>query len=101
VARRNAILGPALGIILLYYAAGIWRMRRYALYLGFAYAVYVTLNLVLYQARNPPPPSQTEKIAGFIYVILALAFSWGTAIILSPPQSRPGVAVSNPHQRER
>ena len=79
----DAILGPALGIILLYYAAGIWRMRRYALYLGFAYAVYVTLNLVLYQVRNPSPLSQTEKIAGFIYVILALAFSWGTAIFLS------------------
>ncbi|MEA2649352.1 MAG: hypothetical protein QOG61_1787 [Candidatus Binataceae bacterium] len=79
----NAIVGPALGIILLYYAAGIWRMRRYALYLGYAYAAYVTINLVLYQMRNPPPPSQTEKIAGFVYVILALAFSWGTAIILS------------------
>jgi hypothetical protein len=79
----DAILGPALGIILLIYAAGIWRMRRYALYLGFVYAMYVTLNLVLFQMRNPPPPSQTEKIAGFIYVILALAFSWGTAILLS------------------
>jgi len=79
----DAILGPALGIILLYYAAGIWRMRRYALYLGYAYAVYVILNLVLYQVRNPPPASQAEKFFGFVYVILALAFSWGTAIILS------------------
>jgi len=79
----DAILGPALGIVLLYYAAGIWRMRRYALYLGYAYAVYVTLNLVLYQMRNPPPATQSEKIFGFVYVILALAFSWGTAIILS------------------
>jgi hypothetical protein len=79
----DAILGAALGIILLYYAAGIWRMRRYALYLGYAYAVYVTLNLVLYQMRNPPPATQGEKIFGFVYVILALAFSWGTAIILS------------------
>ena len=79
----DAILGPALGIILLIYAAGIWRMRRYALYLGFAYAVYVTINLVLYQVRNPPPASQAERIFGFAYVILALAFSWGTAIILS------------------
>ena len=79
----DAIMGPALGIILLIYAAGIWRMRRYALYLGFAYALYVTLNLGLFQMRNPPPPSQTERIAGFIYVILALAFSWGTAILLS------------------
>src|SRR5258708_15611605 len=69
----DAILGPALGIILLIYAAGIWRMRRYALYLGYVYAVYVTLNLVLYQERNPPPATQSEKIFGFVYVILALA----------------------------
>ena len=79
----DAILGPALGIIVLYYAAGIWRMRRYALYLGFAYAVYVTINLVLFTVRNPPPASQSERIFGFVYVIFALAFSWGTAIILS------------------
>ena len=79
----DAILGPALGIILLYYAAGIWRMRRYALYLGYAYAVYVTLNLVLFTVRNPPPTAQADKIFGFVYVIFALAFSWGTAIILS------------------
>src|SRR5258708_16133823 len=69
----DAIMGPTLGIILLIYAAGIWRMRRYALYLGYAYAIYVTINLVLYQARNPPPASQSEKIFGFVYVILALA----------------------------
>ena len=79
----DAILGPALGIILLYYAAGIWRMRRYALYLGFAYAIYVTINLVLFTVRNPPPTAQADKIFGFVYVIFALAFSWGTAIILS------------------
>jgi hypothetical protein len=79
----DAILGPALGIILLIYAAGIWRLRRYAIYLGYAYAVYVTLNLILFQVRNPPPASQSEKIFGLVYVILALAFSWGTAIIVS------------------
>ena len=79
----DAIMGPVLGIILLYYAAGIWRMRRYALYLGFAYAIYVTINLILFTVRNPPPASQSERIFGFVYVIFALAFSWGTAIILS------------------
>ena len=79
----DAVLGPALGIILLYYAAGIWRMRRYALYLGFAYAVYVTINLILFTTRNPPPTAQADKIFGLVYVIFALAFSWGMAIILS------------------
>jgi len=78
----DAILGPLLGIILLIYAAGIWRMRRYALGLGYAYAIYVAFNLVLFSVRNPPPASQSERIFGIVYVILALAFTWGTAILL-------------------
>ncbi len=77
-----AILGPLLGIFLLTYAAGIWRMRRYALSLGYAYAIYVTLNLVLFSARNPPPASQGEMIFGIVYIVLALALSWGTAVLL-------------------
>ena len=79
----DAILGPVLGIILLTYAAGIWRMRRYAMYLGFAYAIYVTINLALYTTTNPTPASQSEKIFGIVYTILALLFSWGTAILLN------------------
>ena len=79
----DAILGPILGIILLIYAAGIWLMRRYALYLGYAYAIYVTINLVLFSARNPPPTSRGEMIFGLVYIVLALASSWGTAVLLS------------------
>jgi hypothetical protein len=79
----DAILGPILGIILLIYAAGIWRMRRYALYLGYAYAIYVTINLVLFAVRNPPPASQSEMIFGLVYIVFALAFSWGTPLLLS------------------
>jgi hypothetical protein len=78
----DAILGPLLGIFLLAYAAGIWRMQRYALILGYAYAIYVTLNLILYSVRNPPPASQSEMIFGIFYIVFALAFSWGTAILL-------------------
>jgi hypothetical protein len=78
----NAILGPLLGIILLIYAAGIWRMRRYALSFGYAYAIYVTINLIIFTATNPPPPSQGEIIFGVVYSVLALVFSWGTAILL-------------------
>src|SRR5277367_6785041 len=78
----NAILGPLLGIFLLVYAAGIWRMRRYAIALGFAYAIYVTLNLVLFFVRNPPPASQGEVIFGVVYIAGALALGWGTPILL-------------------
>ena len=79
----DAILGPILGIMLLIYAAGIWRMRRYALYLGYAYAIYVTVNLVLFSVRNPPPASRGEMIFGLVYIVFALAFSWGAAVLLS------------------
>jgi hypothetical protein len=79
----NAILGPILGISLLIYAAGIWRVRRYAMFFGYAYAIYVTINLILFSARNPPPASQSEMIFGIVYIVFALALSWGTAVLLS------------------
>src|SRR5260370_30543561 len=79
----DAILGPILGIFLLTYAAGIWRMRRYAMSFGYAYAIYVTINLILFSARNPSPASQGELIFGIVYIVFALALSWGTAILLS------------------
>ncbi len=85
----DAILGPILGIILLIYAAGIWRMSHYALYLGYAYAIYVTINLILFSARNPPPASRGDMIFGIVYIVFALALSWGTAVLLSRRQGAP------------
>jgi len=71
----NATLGPLLGIFLLIYAAGIWQMRRYA--------IYVAINLLLFTATNPRPASQGEMIFGIVYSILALALTWGAAISLT------------------
>ena len=79
----DAILGPILGIFLLTYAASIWRMRRYAITFGYAYAIYVTINLILFSTRNPPPASRSEMIFGIVYIILALVFSWGTVVLLT------------------
>ena len=81
--QNNLILGPLMGLILLFYAAGIWRMRRYALYLGSLYAVYVIINLVLYTQLNPPAKTQGEMIFGIVYMILAITMTVGTAIILT------------------
>jgi hypothetical protein len=78
----NAVLGPLLGVFLLIYAAGIWNMRRYALSLAYVYAIYVTLNLVLFVTRNPAPASQGEMIFGIVYSILALLLTWGSVILL-------------------
>ena len=79
----NVILGPLMGLILLFYAAGIWRMRRYAMMLGWLYAVYVIVNLVLYTQLNPPAKTSGEMICGIVYMILAITITVGTAIILT------------------
>lgn len=78
----NAILGPMLGLILVAYAAGIWMMRRYAMVIGWIYAIYVAINLILFVMRNPPAQTQGEMIFGIVYMILAIAITFGTAIIL-------------------
>src|SRR5260370_36779171 len=85
----NAILGPILGIFLLTYAAGIWLMRRYAMSLAYAYAIYVTINLVVFTATNPPPASRGEIIFGIVYSALPLALSWGTAVLLTRTNEDP------------
>ena len=79
----NLILGPLMGLILLIYAAGIWLVRRYALMLGWLYAVYVIVNLVLYTQLNPPAKSSGEMIFGIVYMIIAIAMTVGTALILT------------------
>ncbi len=78
----NAIAGPLFGIFILVYAAGIWRMRRYALPMAYAYATYVVINLVMFSARNPRPANTGQMIFGLVYIVIALAVSWGTAILL-------------------
>ena len=51
----NVVLGPLFGIYLAAYSYGIMRMRRFAMRMGQAYAVYVILNLVAWNARQENP----------------------------------------------
>jgi hypothetical protein len=78
----NAIVGPLFGLYLLVYAIGIWRMRRWVLPMGVAYAVYVLVNLVLFTFRDPDP--WREGLAfGALYAAVALGVSWGAVWALS------------------
>lgn len=78
----NAIAGPLFGIFLLVYAAGIWRMRRFALPLGHAYAAYVVLNLILFSLRMPQRPGLGYKLFGLVYSLVAIGVSSGAAFLL-------------------
>jgi len=79
----NMIAGPLFGIYLLVYAWGIWRMKRFALPMGHAYATYVVLNLLMYLAKNPRPPGAEPVIFGIVYSVVAIGVSVGAAYLLT------------------
>ncbi|MFI5353189.1 MAG: hypothetical protein ACHQZS_09530 [Candidatus Binatales bacterium] len=50
--------------------------------MGYAYATYVVINLVMFSAKNQRPANAGQMIFGLVYIAIALAVSWGTAILL-------------------
>ena len=78
----NAILGPTYGALLVVYAIGIWRMRRWVLPIAYAYAAYVILNLLLYTMRNARPAEQPSPVFMLGYIALAIGVSAGSAVLL-------------------
>ena|SRR5260221_3009165 len=77
----NLIMGPLFGILLAAYAYGIWTMRRFALPLGYFYAAYVIVNLVLYLTLNHGELG-TTTLSMVGYLVVAIGVSSGAAIIL-------------------
>ncbi len=82
----NLILGPLFGAILLAYAIGIYRMKRYALPFAYAYAGYVVLNLAAFSIMHPPK-SNAEMVFGVIYTALGVGISFAAAIALTRRRS--------------
>jgi hypothetical protein len=78
----NAILGPAFGFILLFYAFGLWRMRRWVMPLAAIYALYVIVNLSLFSIRNPASSNESSAAFMLIYIAVAVGVSTGSAILL-------------------
>jgi len=76
----NAIAGPLFGLILLAYAFGIWRLRRWMIPLSIVYAFYVPVNMVMFWSLHQLPP----PTVGFIvfYLAIALTGSVGTALYI-------------------
>ena len=83
----NAILAPVFGLILVVYAVGIWRMRRWVLPIAVTYAAYVILNLLLYSIRNAGSHNQPSSLFMIGYIVIAIGVSSGSAIVLYRRQS--------------
>ncbi len=75
----NLVAGPLFALLLWSYAAGIWRLRRWALPLGCVYAAYVILNLVLYTRASAEAPPAVFML---VYVLIAVGVSSGAAYAL-------------------
>ena len=79
----NAILGPLFGIYLLVYALGIWRLRRFALPMSYAYAAYVIVNLIAFTVHGEGQPGVGYVVFSVIYALVAIGVSGGAALVLS------------------
>ena len=79
----NAIVGPLFGLYLLIYALGIWRRKRFALPMAYAYAVYVIVNLVLFISSQPASSGEGNLFFGLVYTVVAIGVSSGTALLLT------------------
>ena len=79
---KNAILGPTFGILLVMYAIGIWRMRRWVMPIAYAYAVYVILNIFLYTVRNSRSIGKPSVFFMILYTAIAIGVSAGSAVLL-------------------
>jgi len=79
----NAILGPLFGIYLLVYAVGIWRLRRFALPMAYAYAAYVIANLIAFTVRGESQPGVGYVVFAVVYSLVAIGVSSGTALLLT------------------
>jgi len=78
----NVLAGLMAGAILIVYAAGIWRMRRWVLPLGWCYAAWVAANTVLFRVRYPMPAARGQQFFEVTYAVVAIGVSLGTALLL-------------------
>ena len=77
----NMVLGPLFGLYLAVYACGIWKMKRFAMMMGHAYATYVFLNLALWPMRAPEGADTGVFFA--VYAVVALGVAATSAVILT------------------
>ena len=73
----NAIVGPALGVFMLVYALGIWQMRRFAIPMGIAYAIFSALNMALFPLRTGLPGGAIYVPGYAVYVVIGLSVTVG------------------------
>ena len=77
----NLAMSVVLAVFLASYAVGVWRMNRYALTLGFIYAVYVLFNVVIFPIKYAGQNNGSPAFL-FGFVISAIAIPWASVLLL-------------------
>jgi hypothetical protein len=76
------VLAPIVGVLMLVYAYGLWQLRRFALPMGIAYGVLVTINLAVFPLLQGLPPG-FNVLAYVAFALIGLGVSWGAVWLLS------------------
>jgi hypothetical protein len=79
------VLAPIVGAVMLAYAYGLWQLRRFALPIGIAYGVLVTINLAVFPLLQGLPPG-FNVLAYVAFALVGLGVSWGAVLLLSARQ---------------
>jgi hypothetical protein len=89
----SSIAAPLFGVFMLVYAYGLWGARPYALPLGIAYAIWATLNIVLFPLVEGVPP-QFAPALYVVYAVPGIAVPWLAVWLLRRRPSGPPKPVA-------
>lgn len=74
-------LGPLVGVFMIVYAYGLWAKRPFAVPAGIAYAIFATLNVVLFYAFQGLPDG-FNPLGYLAFAVIAVGVPWAAPLIL-------------------
>jgi hypothetical protein len=72
------VVAPLLGLAMVIYAWGLWQGRRWAFPAGVAYAVWATLNVVLFPIVEGVP-SRFSPLMYLVFAVPGVVVPWAAA----------------------
>jgi len=77
----DSLLAPIIGVAMIVLAFGLWTRRRWALPLAIGYAVFASLNIILFPIVSGTHPPVTGA-RYLLFAIAGLAIVWGAVAFL-------------------
>lgn len=71
----NSVIGPIFGVLMLVYAFGLWSARSWARPMAIAYAIWATLNVVLFPFVEGIPARFWQPLY-LLFALPGIAVPW-------------------------